>query len=111
MPQRSRRAHPRHAVEQGFVVTGTPADGSAALEGRLLNVSLRGIAVMCGEAPPIGAALELEISREGEVAVAGMEACVVATSPHANGGSVVHVAFLNALDAERLLSPLGVMGQ
>jgi hypothetical protein len=108
MPQRRRRAYPRHAVEQAFVVTSSPGDGAPLLDGRLLNVSLRGLAVACDEAPPIGMPLRLEIARAGEVAVGGLQACVVATSPREPGGSVAHVALLEAVDQERLLAPLGV---
>jgi hypothetical protein len=108
MPQRRRRAYPRHAVEQAFVVRSVAGDGLPLLDGRLLDVSLRGLAVACDEAPPIGLPLHLEIGRGGEVAVGGLRACVVATSPGEPDGSIAHVALLEAVDQQRLLAPLGL---
>src|SRR3954454_15436455 len=103
-----RRAHPRYAVEQAFVVTGSPERGSAALEGPLLNVSLGGLAFRCDEAPPIGAALQLAIAHPGGNVAVDVRGCVIATSPHAHGGSVAHCTFLVPCRAEQLLEPLGI---
>src|SRR3954449_6022022 len=97
-----RRASPRYAVEQPFVVTGSAEEGGEPLEGRLLNVSRGGLAFHCEVPPPIGRPLQLTLAPEAarDAPVAELRACAVATSPDERGGSVAHCTFLGPYPLE-----------